>query len=116
MIADGYIYDSKFPGSGWAPPFTYKFRPAMHARVTSHREDVKNAPAKVVSQKQVDFLREHITSWDRADQNGVALALTDTAAWESLSDSAIGFMYADVAGYGADTWQAAAKNSPSPVV
>jgi len=113
-ILDGLTFDSRFPGQGWDPPFNFKWRPALNARVVEYRAAIKDAPAKVITQRQHEFLREFLVSWDRVDKNGAPLSLTDPMAYEILSDAAVSFMWSEIAGYGADTYKMIAPNSPSP--
>ena len=113
-ITDGWTIDGKFPGQGWQSPFSYRYRPALSARVVQYRADTREVSPKVVTQKQIEFLREFIVSWDRVDKDGNPMSLTDDMAFQSLSDAAMSYLWSDLAGYGADSWQSQGKNFSSP--
>jgi hypothetical protein len=105
-ILDGFTFEGRFPGQGWLGPFNYKFRPALHARVTAYRETVRNAPAKVISAKQIEFLKEFLVSWDRVDENGSPLAIDSDMAYHTLSDSAVTHIWSDICGFGENIFKA----------
>lgn len=109
-INDGYTITDTFPGQGWMPPFTFAYRPAMNARVNDYRESIKNVPAKTATAKQIEFLKEFLTNWDRTDVQGNPLSLTDDMAFQTLSDAAMTYMWSAVAGWGQDSWSKTAKN------
>jgi hypothetical protein len=109
-ISDGFTINDTFPGQGWQGPFTFSYRPAMNGRVNEYRDSIKNVPAKTTTIKQIEFLKEFLTSWDRVDDQGNPLSLTDDMAFQTLSDAAITYLWSAVSGWGSDSWSKQAKN------